>query len=284
MESSRSPERWAVRGRRLGRTHPPTCKERQRPRGRYRPTNQQPRPPRGPERPGSLGFCPARHTRSTRRTAGGRPRVTPGPETPPRLHARTRHNRAPPFRRTERLRTPEHQPPPRPFLRRVACGDAAARGWRRDGRAGLRVLPWPCRPWPGRGHSRPGRQGASPRRPGTSRDGGMIGPQGLEARTHLARLPGPRAQSEATDWLLTSLDAVEPSSGQRLRYVPASPPCPRSSCSARNGVIRGVSISRGDMREAPGSAGRPGGGGQTGADADPVGRGVACRGGPGRGG
>ena len=226
MESSRSPERWAVRGRRLGRTHPPTCKERQRPRGRYRPTNQQPRPPRGPERPGSLGFCPARHTRSTRRTAGGRPRVTPGPETPPRLHARTRHNRAPPFRRTERLRTLERQPPPRPFPRRVACGDAAARGWRRDRRAGLRVLPWPCRPWPGRGHSRPGRQGARPRRPGTSRDGGMIGPQGLEARTHLARLPGPRAQSEATDWLLTSLDAVEPSSGQRLRYVPACPPCP----------------------------------------------------------
>jgi hypothetical protein len=107
MESSRSPERWAVRGRRLGRTHPPTCKR--------TPATSRPLPTHKPTTPaasgtgaaGVVGLCPARHTRSTRRTTSGRPGVTPG------------------------------------------------------------------------------RRGVCPRRPGTGRDGGTIGPQGLQARAHL---------------------------------------------------------------------------------------------------
>jgi hypothetical protein len=104
------------RGRRIGRIPPTNLqRERQRPRGRYGPRNQLPRPPGGPARPGSLGFCPARHTRNTRRTASGRPGVTPARE---RLFGCT-----PGPATTELSRCgarkgwgPEHQRPPRPFL------------------------------------------------------------------------------------------------------------------------------------------------------------------------
>jgi len=72
MESSRSPKRWAVPGAQARTDPPPT--RRSNPSGVAGVGDRQPttRPPGGPARPGSLGVCPARHTRSTSKKNGQR--------------------------------------------------------------------------------------------------------------------------------------------------------------------------------------------------------------------
>jgi hypothetical protein len=116
MQSSRSPERWAVPGAQ-DRTHPAHQPAKRTPATSRALRTHKPTPPAawGPARPGSLGFCSARHTRNTRRTASGRPGVTPARE---RLFGCT-----PGPATTELSRCgarkgwgPEHQRPPRPFL------------------------------------------------------------------------------------------------------------------------------------------------------------------------